>query len=171
MNDWYNDPPDHPEPPEWYALIEDAIGNDPPPAISTAIRKLIDDWTEEQNKRHDVEPDPPAATDIYDHQALACGTCGSASWCLLRSGKVECSGCQKILKGTWGWDSDTSPSDTPPPPPIRSSATIAARLSYEAAVARYRKSGSPADLDAWRHALDDWKEALNREVETHRSPP
>jgi hypothetical protein len=63
MNDWYNDPPDHPEPPEWYALIEEAIGNDPPPAISTAIRKLIDDWNEEQN-RMQGEPDPPAATGV-----------------------------------------------------------------------------------------------------------
>ena len=98
MNDWHNDPPEHPEPPEWYALIEEAIGNDPPPAISTAIRKLIDDWTEEQN-RMQGEPDVP---DIYDHQALACGVCGSATWSLLRSGKIECAGCQEV-RGNKSW--------------------------------------------------------------------
>ena len=103
MTDWYNDPPEHPEPPEWYALIEEAIAFDPPPAISTAIRKLIGDWTEEQNRMHAEPdpPDPPDVPDIYDHQALACGTCGSASWALLRSGKIECAGCQEVRGNKW----------------------------------------------------------------------
>jgi hypothetical protein len=161
MNDWYNDPPEHPEPPEWYALIEEAIGNDPPPAISTAIRKLIDDWTEEQN-RMQGEPDVP---DIYDHQALACGVCGSATWSLLRSGKIECAGCQRILTGMWELDSDKNP-----PPPTIDSNERAARLRYEAAAARYRKSGSATDIDAWQRALHDWQEATNRESENQRPP-
>ena len=61
MTDWYNDPPDHPEPPEWYALIQEAMEAGPSPAILEALRKMLDDWDEEQNRMH-AEPDPPAAT-------------------------------------------------------------------------------------------------------------
>ena len=49
MTDWYNDPPDHPEPPEWYALIREAMEAGPSPAILEALRKMLDDWAEEQN--------------------------------------------------------------------------------------------------------------------------
>ena len=51
MSDWYNDPPDHPEPPEWYALIQEAMEAGPSPAILKALRKMLDDWDEEQNAK------------------------------------------------------------------------------------------------------------------------
>jgi len=51
MNDYYNDPPDHPEPPEWYSTLEDILNDmDPPETVAKAIRKAMDDWVEEHNK-------------------------------------------------------------------------------------------------------------------------
>ena len=86
MTDWYNDPPDHPEPPEWYALIQEAMEAGPSPAILEALRKMLDDWDEEQNRMH-AEPDPsdPIATgveaqvcaDIADRQRLGLAKYGT----------------------------------------------------------------------------------------------
>ena len=56
MNDWYNDPPDHPEPPEWYATLEDILNDmDPPPSVAKAIRTAMDDWVDDHNREQDFE--------------------------------------------------------------------------------------------------------------------
>jgi hypothetical protein len=39
--------------------------------------------------------------DIYDHQAFTCGKCGSSSFTLLRSMKIECAGCMDELSASW----------------------------------------------------------------------
>ena len=53
MNDYYNDPPDYPEPPDWYMTLEDALGMDPPQAVADAVRAAIDAWNESQNQYPD----------------------------------------------------------------------------------------------------------------------
>lgn len=35
---------------------------------------------------------------IDDHRALACDDCGSVAWALLKSGQVECLGCQVVCQ-------------------------------------------------------------------------
>jgi hypothetical protein len=57
MNDYWNNPPDEPEPPEWYMTLEDVLdGMEPPEAVATAIRKAMEDWIDEINKQYDIEP-------------------------------------------------------------------------------------------------------------------
>lgn len=53
MNDWYNDPPDYPEPPDWYMTLEEALGMDPPQAVADAVRAAIAAWNELQNQYPD----------------------------------------------------------------------------------------------------------------------
>ena len=48
MNDWYNDPPDYDEPPEWYMTLEEALEMEPPKEVADAIRAAIDAWNAEQ---------------------------------------------------------------------------------------------------------------------------
>jgi hypothetical protein len=56
MNDYYNDPPDHPEPPEWYSTLEDILNDmDPPPSVAKAIRMAMDDWVDDHNRQQDFE--------------------------------------------------------------------------------------------------------------------
>ena len=56
MNDYYNDPPDHPEPPEWYSTLEDILNDmDPPPSVANAIRKAMDDWVDDPNRQQYFE--------------------------------------------------------------------------------------------------------------------
>ena len=51
MNDYWNNPPDHPEPPEWYMTLEDILNEmNPPQSVAQLIRKAIDDWVDEHNK-------------------------------------------------------------------------------------------------------------------------
>jgi hypothetical protein len=52
MNDWYNDPPDYPELPDWYMTLEDALTMDPPQAVADAVRAAIDAWNESQNLQY-----------------------------------------------------------------------------------------------------------------------
>jgi hypothetical protein len=41
--------------------------------------------------------------DISDHIAKVCTDCGSAKWCLIKSGKIECSECGSIIENAqWG---------------------------------------------------------------------
>ena len=57
MNDYWNDPPDDQEPPEWCMSLEDILDQqDPPESVAIAIRKAIEDWVEEYNKSHDQQP-------------------------------------------------------------------------------------------------------------------
>jgi hypothetical protein len=55
--DSYLDPPDHPEPPDWYVMLETLIDQeDPPKSVADAIRKAIDAWNQEQSAQHDIDP-------------------------------------------------------------------------------------------------------------------
>jgi len=57
MQDYWNDPPDDQEPPEWYMTLEDVLEQqDPPESVATTIRKAMDDWVEEYNQWQDFEP-------------------------------------------------------------------------------------------------------------------
>jgi len=57
MQDYWNDPPDDQEPPEWYMTLEDVLEQqDPPESVATTIRKAMDDWVEEYNQWKDFEP-------------------------------------------------------------------------------------------------------------------
>lgn len=54
MNDWYNDPPDYDEAPDWYISLEDVLEcMSPPQEIADAIAKLLKDWSEAQNQQYD----------------------------------------------------------------------------------------------------------------------
>jgi hypothetical protein len=56
MNDWYNDPPDEPEAPDWYMTLEDILNDmDPPQSVARLIRKAMDDWVDEHNREQDFE--------------------------------------------------------------------------------------------------------------------
>ncbi len=44
--------------------------------------------------------------DIENHFAFFCDECGSTKYNLLKSGAIECAGCQKTLVGSW-WGMDT----------------------------------------------------------------
>lgn len=51
MNDYWNNPPDHPEPPEWYSKLEDILNEmNPPQSVARLIRKAMDDWIDEHNQ-------------------------------------------------------------------------------------------------------------------------
>ena len=41
---------------------------------------------------------------IHDHMAIACNECGSVNFALLRSGKIECTGCGNDLKCKWKFE-------------------------------------------------------------------
>lgn len=57
MQDYWNDPPDYDEAPEWFMTLEDIIEQmDPPQAVADAIRKVMNDFLEEENKRYEFEP-------------------------------------------------------------------------------------------------------------------
>lgn len=48
MQDYWNDPPDEPEPPEWYMMLDDVLHNtDLPQGIAEAIKKAMNDWEDE----------------------------------------------------------------------------------------------------------------------------
>jgi hypothetical protein len=59
MQDYWNDPPDDQEPPEWYMTLEDVLEQqDPPQTVADAIRKAMEEWVQEYNAQHDIEPLP-----------------------------------------------------------------------------------------------------------------
>ena len=56
MQDYWNDPPDDQEPPEWYMTLEDVLeGMEPPTFVADAIRNAMEKWVEEYNRQHDIE--------------------------------------------------------------------------------------------------------------------
>ena len=58
MNDRHLDPPDYPEPPEWYMTIEDAADDPVVPAeVKTAIFAALENWCNSQNE-YDQGPEP-----------------------------------------------------------------------------------------------------------------
>ena len=81
MNDHHLDPPDTPEPPEWYCMIESALDeSDCPEDICVSVRKILDDWCQSYNEERD--PDPPS--DDYEFQNV-CTTCGKPTECMFCS--------------------------------------------------------------------------------------
>jgi len=54
MQDYWNDPPDDQEPPEWYMTLEDVLEQmEPPESVAEAIRAAMEKWVEEYNTQHD----------------------------------------------------------------------------------------------------------------------
>jgi hypothetical protein len=90
MNDYWNNPPDDQEPPEWYMTLEDILEQqEPPELVATAIRKAMDDWAQDYNDQHDIAPEPEMTHDEpdiiesdicpHDNQWGDCGACDYAS--------------------------------------------------------------------------------------------
>ena len=51
MSDWYLEPPDEPEHPEWYCCLEQLLEEEEVPAdVKTKIKKVLSDWVEETNQ-------------------------------------------------------------------------------------------------------------------------
>lgn len=66
MKDYWNDPPDHPEPPEWFMELEAAIEHPNCPAnIATAVRCQLDDWCAASNGS-DFDPGPEPVVELPD---------------------------------------------------------------------------------------------------------
>jgi hypothetical protein len=54
MQDYWNDPPDDQEPPEWYMTLEDVLEQmEPPESVAEVIRTAMEKWVEEYNAQHD----------------------------------------------------------------------------------------------------------------------
>ncbi len=74
MQDYWNEPPDHPEPPEWYMTIEDAaLDQDVPQEVGTAILKILESWCEQCNQDSAIEPTPEpdySEADWQNHYAI-----------------------------------------------------------------------------------------------------
>ena len=88
----YLDPPDDLEPPDWYAMIEEAL-EDPhiPEGVSTAIRKTLDDWCQHP-------PDYPEDYAPHEPQENTCRACGKPTNCVYCS--AEC--CPPCAHGNTG---------------------------------------------------------------------
>lgn len=76
MNDSHLDPPDHPEPPEWYMTLEDALEDEHmPKTVKTAVQKVMEDWCNEQNE-YDPGPEPDFSdADYQNHYAVQTRKC------------------------------------------------------------------------------------------------
>lgn len=70
-----DDPPDYPEPPGWYAMIEEALEeSDIPDPVAVSIRKILDDWC----KPDDYPDYGVVLEELYDN---SCHTCGKPTDC------------------------------------------------------------------------------------------
>jgi len=79
MKDSHLDPPDYPEPPEWYSSLELALEDeDMPETVIAAIRKALAEWVEKYNESQDFEelhePDY-SERDWQNHYAVANPKC------------------------------------------------------------------------------------------------
>jgi len=76
MNDHHLDPPDYPEPPEWYCLIEQILDEHAiPTCASVAVRKALEEWAESHNQEQD-QPEPNYSEPDWDnHYAIAPKSC------------------------------------------------------------------------------------------------
>ena len=75
MNDHHLDPPDYPEPPEWYMEIEElALDVRVPESVSQALHKALEAWCDEHNA--DQSPDPDCSEPEWEnHYAVPTGKC------------------------------------------------------------------------------------------------
>ncbi len=80
-----DDPPDYPEPPEWYMALEDALGLDPPEKVVEAVRKAMSDWEQEEIAGNDIGPPDLPDEELPEH---GCWTCGKPTDCIYCS--AEC---------------------------------------------------------------------------------
>lgn len=84
MNDHHLDPPDYPEPPEWYMTLEDILLQmDPPETVANALRKAMEDWEQEYNKEQDIDPTWEDTEEI--ELTNVCITCGKPTECMFCS--------------------------------------------------------------------------------------
>ena len=68
MNDHHLDPPDYPEPPEWYCILEMYLEDETPPKIvEDAIRKAMDEWTQSHNEQRHPDPEPDPVVELPDN--------------------------------------------------------------------------------------------------------
>ena len=66
MQDYWNNPPESPEPPEWLEMLDDMLSSIPmPDSIAEAMRKAMDDWIDECNKE---QADPSWARSPIHHE-------------------------------------------------------------------------------------------------------
>jgi hypothetical protein len=94
-SDWYNDPPESPEPPDWYAMIEEALEeSNIPESVAEAIRKILDDWCHQPDYPEDYTPPEP--------QENTCRACGKPTGCIYCS--QEC--CPPCVHGNKPGDCD-----------------------------------------------------------------
>lgn len=57
MQDYWNDPPEYDELPDWFAMLEEACEEPSmPEAVEKAVRDALDKWCAEENARYDIEP-------------------------------------------------------------------------------------------------------------------
>jgi len=79
MNDSHLDPPDYPEPPEWYSSLELLLeGEDMPESVAKSIRKALAEWVDEYNASQDFEslPEPDYSDcDWQNHYAVKISKC------------------------------------------------------------------------------------------------
>jgi hypothetical protein len=79
MNDWYNDPPDDQEPPEWYMALDDVLDSqrgDMPEEVEAAVRAAMHKWEEEYNAACS-RPEPEQKDEEMPDPALFCQHCGN----------------------------------------------------------------------------------------------
>ena len=70
------DPPDDLEPPDWYAMIEEALDEpDIPDPVAVAIRKILDDWSKPADY-------PDYYAPLEELPDNGCRTCGKPTGCV-----------------------------------------------------------------------------------------
>lgn len=99
----YPDPPDDMDPPDWYAMIEEALEDpDIPDPVAVAIRKILDDWCVPADYPDYSEP---LETHWEDVGCRACGKpshgcvyCSDACTpnCVHGNRPVDCSACDYL---------------------------------------------------------------------------
>ncbi len=73
-----DDPPDEPEPPEWYMMIEEGLDQpDIPDPVAVAIRKVLDDWCKPEDYPDYSGPDE----ELPDNTCLTCGKPTDCMYC------------------------------------------------------------------------------------------
>jgi len=65
MNDYWNDPPDEPEPPDWYQELELAMEDETmPQTVKDGIQKLLNEWVQAYNESQNGWGD--TSYDLFD---------------------------------------------------------------------------------------------------------
>lgn len=79
MNDHHLDPPDEPEPPEWWMMLEDALGDeDMPQPIRHAVHSAMQEWIRDSQPG----PEPDNTPEPDDCVENTCRTCGKPTDCI-----------------------------------------------------------------------------------------